>query len=51
MLSDLYFTKQVNIDGELLEEWVEITTSAFSINFRDIIVALDQFDKTLSYRT
>ena len=47
MLSDLYFIKQVNIDGELLEEWVEITTSAFGLNFRDVIVALDQLDKTL----
>lgn len=41
ILSDLHFTEQINLDGEVPEGMVEITTSAFSLNFRDVIVALD----------
>lgn len=47
MLSDLHFTEQINLDGEVPEGMVEITASAFGLNFRDVMVALDQLDETL----
>lgn len=47
MLNDLYFTEQVRDDGVLPNDMVEIEAKAFGLNFRDVMVALNQLDETL----
>ena len=47
LLNDLYFTEQIKGDSGLSSGMVEIEAKAFGLNFRDVMVALDQLDESL----
>ncbi|KAL9127721.1 MAG: hypothetical protein Q9217_003451 [Psora testacea] len=47
MLDDLHFTQQIRDNDDLPNGTVEIQAKAFGLNFRDVMIALDQLDETL----
>lgn len=47
LLNDLYFTEPPAGSGDLPSGMVEIEARAFGLNFRDVMVALNQLDESL----
>ena len=47
MLSDLYFTERHADSENVPDSMVEIEAKAFGLNFRDVMVALNQLDESL----
>ena len=47
LLNNLYFTETFRDNGDLLNSMIEIEAKAFGLNFRDVMVALNQLDESL----